>query len=288
MTVNNKAVQRGFSIALYAILAVALVWVVAIAGTRLFGITPYAVTSGSMEPAIPVGAMVYVAPSDDGEYDKGDIVTYKSAAGAYVTHRVIEVNSSDRTVTVQGDANATPDASPVPLSTIVGKTEFAVPNMGFLYAWFDENRIMIIAGMIAIVVGLASASMFFGAAAAQEAAEAEEENTVTFAPLPNETPIQTPVPTPTPVATAATAVPVTTVAATPVAITTQTAHTCPAAADAAAKSQADEDKELLRSLVKRVEEMERLERERKIYDEAYQKGQEDAKAAADKAVEKYA
>lgn len=278
MSVNNKAVQRGFSIALAVILTIVCAWVIAIAGIRLIGITPYAVISGSMEPNIPVGSMVYVTPSDTGEYAVGDVVTYKSAAGAHVTHRVVEVNNTDRSVIVKGDANENVDAAPVPLASIVGKTIFSVPGMGYIYAWFDEHRIMIIAGMIAIVIGLASASMFFGAAAAQEAAdkESEEESIV------NSLPKTVVAPAPTPAASVVT---------TPASVSLAVPQTCAvAAAEVVAKTKADEEKEAyeqrLREMEKRIEEMERAERERKIYETAYAQGLADASKHVEKHEEK--
>ena len=46
------------------------------------------VTSGSMEPTMPVGSMVIVTPCDYEDLKKGDIVTMQLGSGMNLTHRV--------------------------------------------------------------------------------------------------------------------------------------------------------------------------------------------------------
>ena len=55
-----------------AVVAVAML----LAGVRLVGITPYAVLSGSMEPAFPVGSMIYVKAVDPESIEVGDPITF--------------------------------------------------------------------------------------------------------------------------------------------------------------------------------------------------------------------
>ena len=54
----------------------------------LFGIRPYVVYSGSMEPEIPTGAVVF---TKEGEFSpkKGDIITFHNG-DTVVTHRVVK------------------------------------------------------------------------------------------------------------------------------------------------------------------------------------------------------
>ena len=58
---------------LFVVAAVALA--VALLLPRVFGYTPYAVLSGSMEPELPVGSMVYVHETDPATLHPGDVVT---------------------------------------------------------------------------------------------------------------------------------------------------------------------------------------------------------------------
>ena len=44
----------------------------------LFGIKTYYVVSGSMEPQIPVGSMIYVRECEPSKLKEGDIITFSS------------------------------------------------------------------------------------------------------------------------------------------------------------------------------------------------------------------
>ena len=58
---------------------------------RLAGMEPYVVLSGSMEPVLPVGALVYVEPVPESEQiESGDIVAYQTMDGTAVIHRVVD------------------------------------------------------------------------------------------------------------------------------------------------------------------------------------------------------
>ena len=87
----------------------------------LFGIRPYVVYSGSMEPEIPTGAVVF---TKEGEFSpkKGDIITFHNG-DTVVTHRVVK-KEKDIFIT-KGDANKTEDPVPAEASQIIGRVVFA-------------------------------------------------------------------------------------------------------------------------------------------------------------------
>ena len=76
-------------------LGVFVLFVVLLAGVRLFGIEPHIVLSGSMEPEIMTGSLVYVKPMSSEEAQNlqvGDTVTYlMDGNGTKVTHKIYEV-----------------------------------------------------------------------------------------------------------------------------------------------------------------------------------------------------
>src|SRR5207342_3785922 len=88
----------------------------------LLGYELYVIVSGSMEPTIPVGAVVYdeVVPVDD--LEPGDVITFvpppEYGIDDPVTHRIIKIsiageNTSHpgaRLFQTKGDANNDPDA----------------------------------------------------------------------------------------------------------------------------------------------------------------------------------
>ena len=77
-----------------------------------------AVTSGSMEPAIPAGALAIVEPVGAADLRVGDVVTIRLVSGALVTHRVIgtAADGGGPSVVVRGDANDLSTAEAVPRS----------------------------------------------------------------------------------------------------------------------------------------------------------------------------
>ena len=102
----------------------------------LFGIRPYVVYSGSMEPEIPTGAVVF---TKEGEFSpkKGDIITFHNG-DTVVTHRVVK-KEKDIFIT-KGDANKTEDPVPAEASQIIGRVVFHLPYLGYRDHISDRNR----------------------------------------------------------------------------------------------------------------------------------------------------
>jgi len=95
------------------------------------------VLTGSMEPEIPVGALVLINEKDD--YMPNDVITYVDSAGRSVTHRLIAV--SDNTAVAKGDANNAPD-TPFNKSQIVGCVCAVIPGVGTVLR-FIQNPIVV-------------------------------------------------------------------------------------------------------------------------------------------------
>ena len=99
---------------------------------KMLGYDEYAVLSGSMEPGIPVGAIVYDKNFAASEAREGAVVTYQLPAGTLVTHRIISVDKEEQTVVTQGDANNIADAAPVAWQQIIGVYAFHIPYLGYI------------------------------------------------------------------------------------------------------------------------------------------------------------
>lgn len=106
---------------------------------RLAGICPYAVLSGSMEPEIVTGGMVFT-DTRDRLPQKGDVITYRLNE-MIVTHRVIRIEN-DSYVT-KGDANQQEDVNPVLPSQIVGTVCFSLPFLGFAVSFLRNRTVML-------------------------------------------------------------------------------------------------------------------------------------------------
>ena len=124
-----KLYHRFLGLLLVALLLTVFVSIV----PRFFGIKPFIVLSGSMEPEIHTGSMAYIhTKTDPYKIHSGDIITYK-ISDTVVTHRVIDETVT--TVTTKGDANEEADFSPVTRDNIVGKYLFSIPYLGYLYSY---------------------------------------------------------------------------------------------------------------------------------------------------------
>lgn len=109
----------------------------------------FIVQSGSMEPAIPTGSVVFVEGVPPGQADErieeGDVITFSKSGSITrtTTHRVVEKRSGEITDSVsfvtKGDANENRDGEPVLRDEIVGKVMFDVPLMGYVARFAGTN-----------------------------------------------------------------------------------------------------------------------------------------------------
>lgn len=134
-----------------------LLTAVGMAGFFLFllpqtaGCTPRVVISGSMEPAVPVGSIVYTSRWIKQENIKeGDIIAYSLSGGVSVLHRVVETDKNSRMWRMKGDANDASDPGAVSYEQYLGKMIFSLPYVGYLIAVFKKKSVW----MGAMVVGI--------------------------------------------------------------------------------------------------------------------------------------
>ena len=99
---------------------------------RLMGGQIYSVISGSMEPAIPVGSLVYVEGIEPEDVMVDDVIAFYGGrdANAIITHRVIENRVIMGEFITKGDANQTNDMNPVDYDNFIGIVKWSVPKVG--------------------------------------------------------------------------------------------------------------------------------------------------------------
>lgn len=121
---------------------------------KLMGYEEMAVLTGSMEPKYPVGSLIYVKEENPENLKVGDVITYRLSEDTVVTHRIVEINKEEQTVTTKGDANSNNDGNPIPYSGIVGKAHFSIPYLGFVSMNIKTPKgiIAICAVLIAIIL----------------------------------------------------------------------------------------------------------------------------------------
>jgi signal peptidase len=132
----------------------------------LMGLQRYVIVSGSMEPTIPKGSVVYdeLVPVDDLEV--GDVITFAPPAefdiSEPVTHRIVEIGEAppnsdhpgERTFRTKGDANDAPDAWTVvfdePEQT---RVKHHLPYVGYIYMALDHRWVqLLVVGLPALLI----------------------------------------------------------------------------------------------------------------------------------------
>lgn len=117
--------------------------------TAPFGIRPYVILSGSMEPEIPTGSVAYIDVKDRTDLEVGDVIMYRASEEINVTHRIIDFDSAGNLIT-KGDANDTADLRPVSPNSVVGTYVFSIPYIGKIAAYFTTARKLVVG--IALIV----------------------------------------------------------------------------------------------------------------------------------------
>lgn len=120
-----------------------------------FGIKPYTVVSGSMEPEIHTGALAYVN-SKDTDVNTGDVIAFTEGTGEKITviHRVVAENP-DGSYSTKGDANEQGDFAPIQQDQIVGTIVYDISGLGYVTNFLQSTRGIILAVTL-IVVALVS------------------------------------------------------------------------------------------------------------------------------------
>ena len=93
-----------------------------------FGYSFFKVTTGSMEPTIPVGSLILTKDEQIETIDMNDIISFYSKEaymnGRIITHRVIakEISGTGQVLlTTRGDANSSTDIHSVDTDNLIGK-----------------------------------------------------------------------------------------------------------------------------------------------------------------------
>ncbi len=122
---------------------------------RFFGVRIYSVISGSMEPAIPTGSLLYITEAQPEEIEEEEVIAFYGVkdAASIITHRVIENRVVMGEFITKGDANQTQDMNPVPYDNFIGKVACTIPKAGKAAELFTslEGKVLA-AGVIAAAV----------------------------------------------------------------------------------------------------------------------------------------
>lgn len=122
-------IKIGLTVFLFGALPLAIFTLITSKTGVIMGVRSFAVLSGSMEPTLPVGSMIYTIKQPS--YELGDVVSVVQN-GVTVTHRIFQVVQKDGEIQYQlmGDANKQADSKLVAKPQIIGKQFLVVPSVG--------------------------------------------------------------------------------------------------------------------------------------------------------------
>ena len=117
---------------------------------RAAGYEIYSVISGSMEPEIPVGSLVYIRGEEPENIKEDEIIAFYGAkdSNAIITHRVVENRVVMGEFITKGDANKTNDMNPIPYDNFIGKAVLSIPVLGYAAQMLTSLEGKIAAGAV--------------------------------------------------------------------------------------------------------------------------------------------
>lgn len=139
----NKSIKRIWNLITSVLVAAILVLALLLAGARIIGLQVFTVLSGSMEPAYPVGSLIYVKKTKAADLKIDDVITYMLNEDTVATHRIVGVVSDQNDPGVirfrtKGDANDTEDGTLVHYKNVVGTPVFTVPHLGYIADYISK------------------------------------------------------------------------------------------------------------------------------------------------------
>lgn len=123
-------------------------------GVGLIGMGSFVVESGSMEPSIRIGSLVYVDQSFDAkEIAPDEVIAFKidGANAQACTHRVVTNDIESQIVRTKGDSNKEIDATPIPYTDIIGRVVLSIPYLGYLSYFVSKNQVCFLCVYVAIL-----------------------------------------------------------------------------------------------------------------------------------------
>jgi len=156
-----KWVRKIWNVILWLVIIIEVILVLLFTIPNLFGIRPYVVTSGSMEPKYKVGSMIYVKRYDFNDIKIGDAISfYMKDSKIVATHEVYDIDYQNYMFRTQGinnfdeNGNIIHDAIPVSYANVIGKPILNISYLGLLYNYITKGLglYIVIGGTGAIIL----------------------------------------------------------------------------------------------------------------------------------------
>lgn len=118
----------------------------------LWGHKPLVVISGSMEPTLKVGGILYYEKIDLEDFKIDDILVYKTK-DHIISHRIVDI--VDDGFITKGDANNSIDNNLINKNQVLGKgTDWSIPYIGYYADFIYTHKYLLYISLSIIVVDL--------------------------------------------------------------------------------------------------------------------------------------
>ena len=105
---------------------------------KKMGYQVYNIMTGSMEPTIPVGSIIYVEQVPPEDLKAGDVIVFEQDYSV-VAHRVVQNRIVEGEFVTKGDANAGEDFNTVKYSDVLGRVKYHINKLGAFTMMYTSN-----------------------------------------------------------------------------------------------------------------------------------------------------
>ena len=117
-----------------------------------FGKKPLVVVSGSMQPILKVGGILYYEETNIKDFQKNDILVFE-LNNHTISHRIVDIK--DGYFVTKGDANTSIDSYEVNYEQVIGKgTNWSIPYIGYYADFIYTHKYLLFISIFLIIIDL--------------------------------------------------------------------------------------------------------------------------------------
>lgn len=118
----------------------------------IWGHKPLMVISGSMEPTLKIGSLLYYHKENVSDLNKNDILVFESKSHI-ISHRIVDITETG--FIVKGDANRSIDFNEVKNNQVLGKgTNWCIPLLGFYADFIYTHKYLLYISITILIIDM--------------------------------------------------------------------------------------------------------------------------------------
>lgn len=114
-----------------------------------WGYKPLVVISGSMEPTLRVGGILYYKEYNNNSFKEGDILVYKTKKHI-ISHRIVKINKNG--YITKGDNNKNNDKNIINKNILGKGTDYSIPYIGYYADFIYHHKYLLFLSVIFIII----------------------------------------------------------------------------------------------------------------------------------------